>query len=140
MHMPTAIPNTYPATMPCQAQIRGEDDEEEDEMDGWRGIGTREEDFEEGEGGVEAVFGDVGPGVEAERKPACGDFGPEDDAPVDQRDEDRVADDAAVVEGVQGLEGAWEFVQEGGSTAERVGKCVKGGEGKVEGYAPVAED
>ncbi|TGO50412.1 hypothetical protein BCON_0184g00170 [Botryotinia convoluta] len=104
-----------------------------------RGCGARDTDFEEGEEGVETVFGDVGPGIEGGGEPADGDGNAEDDAPEDDGDEDGVADDGAVVEGVQGLERAGK-AREQGDAAAGVGEGVEGGEEKVEGYAPVAED
>ncbi|TGO24907.1 hypothetical protein BPAE_0092g00260 [Botrytis paeoniae] len=104
-----------------------------------RGSSTRDTDFEEGEEGIETVFGDVGPGVEGGGEPADGYRDPEDDAPEDDGDEDGVADDGAVVEGVQGLEGARKAREERDAAA-RVGEGVQGGEEEVEGYAPVAED
>lgn len=82
---------------------------------------------------------DVGPGVEADGEPARGDAGAEDDAPVDDGDEERVADDAAVVQGVQGLQGPGKSCEERRAVAG-VGEGVEGGEEEVEGYAPVAED
>ncbi|TGO59960.1 hypothetical protein BOTNAR_0153g00140 [Botryotinia narcissicola] len=95
-----------------QTQITGQDDDEPEEVHPRRGGGARDADFEEGEEGVEAVFGDVGPGVEGGGEPADGDRDPEDDAPEDDGDEDGVADDGAVVEGVQGLERAWKAREE----------------------------
>ncbi|TEY58710.1 hypothetical protein BOTCAL_0202g00130 [Botryotinia calthae] len=84
----------------CQSQIASQDDDEPEEMKPGRGRGTRNADFEEGEERVETVFGNVGPRVEGGREPADGDGDPEDDAPEYDGDEDGVADDGAVVEGV----------------------------------------
>ncbi|KAF5871946.1 uncharacterized protein Bfra_008972 [Botrytis fragariae] len=88
-----------------------------------RGRSTRNTDFEEGEKGIETVFGDVGPGVEGGGKPAYGDRDTEYDAPENDGDEDGVADDGAVVEGVQGLEGARK-AREQRDAAARVGEGV----------------
>ncbi|THV45434.1 hypothetical protein BGAL_0490g00090 [Botrytis galanthina] len=122
-----------------QAQVTNEDDDEPEEVDPGRGGGARDTDFEEGEEGIETVFGDVGPGVEGGGEPADGDRDPEDDAPENDGDEDGVADDGAVVEGVQGLEGARKAREERGAAA-RVREGMQGCEEEVEGYAPVAED
>ncbi|KAM0139602.1 hypothetical protein ACHAPC_008803 [Botrytis cinerea] len=95
--------------MPCCATFgfkNDQDDDEPEEMKPGRGRGARDANFEEGEERVEPVFGNVGPGVEGGGEPADGDRDPEDDAPEYDGDEDGVADDGAVVEGVQGLEGA----------------------------------
>ena len=48
----------------CEAEIGCEDDDEEEEVDPGRGIDSREEEFEEGEGGIETVLGEVGPQCE----------------------------------------------------------------------------
>ncbi|TGO36568.1 hypothetical protein BHYA_0121g00290 [Botrytis hyacinthi] len=116
-----------------QTQVTSEDDDEPEEVHPRWGGGARDTDFEEGEEGIESVFGDVGPGVEGGGEPADGDRDPEDDAPEDDGDEDGVADDGAVVEGVQGLEGARKAREQGNAAA-------RGREEEVEGYAPVAED
>ncbi|RAL68247.1 hypothetical protein DID88_008948 [Monilinia fructigena] len=101
------------------AQVARQDNQEPAQMHKGRGMGAREQDFHEREEGVEAVFGDVGPGVEADGEPAGGDAGAEDDAPVDDGDEERVADYAAVVQGVEGLEGPGKFGEEGCAVAGR---------------------
>lgn len=69
-------------------------------MDPRRRIGAREEDFEQGKGGVEPVLGDVEPGGEAVGEPADGDAGAEDDAPVDDGDKEGVGGDGGVEEGM----------------------------------------
>ena len=49
----------------CETAVTGEDDDEPEEVDPWRGVDACEEEFEEREGGIEAVFRDVGPEREA---------------------------------------------------------------------------
>ncbi|TGO66042.1 hypothetical protein BELL_0982g00030 [Botrytis elliptica] len=122
-----------------ETQVAGQNGNEPEEMNPRRRRGARDADFEEGEEGVEPVFGNVGPGVEGGGEPADGDRHPEDDAPENDGHQDGVADDAAVVEGVQGLEGARKAREEWGAAA-CVAEGVEGGEEEVEGYAPVAED
>ncbi|QSZ37486.1 hypothetical protein DSL72_008584 [Monilinia vaccinii-corymbosi] len=122
-----------------QTQVGGQDQQQPAQVHPGRGQGARHAHLHEGKERVEAVLGDVGPGVEARGEPARRHSRPEDDAPVDDRHEERVADDGAVEQGVQGLEGPRKAREERGSVPG-VGECVEGGEEEVEGYAPVAEN
>lgn len=85
------------------------------------------------------MFGDIGPCCKGGWEPTCRHDAAEYNAPVHDCYEEGVADYCAVEEGMQGLEGAGEAGEEGCSGV-RVGEGVEGGEGEVEGYAPVAED
>ncbi len=73
-------------------------------MDPRRGVDAREDDFEQGEGGVEAVLRDVGPEGEGGAEVRV------EDCPVDDCDEEGVGGYGAPEEVVEGLKGAREAV------------------------------
>jgi len=117
-----------------ETEIRTEDDNQEWEMHPRRRIYSREDDFEEGECGVEGMFADIGPPVEVRVK------GVKEDCPENNCDKDGEGCYRGVVEVVKGLEGSWETVEEGRSTLACVGGGVDCGDEEVECDTPVAED
>ncbi|ESZ96960.1 hypothetical protein SBOR_2642 [Sclerotinia borealis F-4128] len=94
---------------------------------------TRNDDFKKREKRVQPVFRDVGPSGKGGGEPTHGDRGAEDNAPVHDGYEERVADDGAVVEGMEGLQGTGKFIEEGCSAVEGIAEGVERGEEKIEG-------
>lgn len=119
-----------------EGQVQREHEDDPPGVDPGRGRGARDDDLEEGEGGVEGVLGGVGEGLEGGGEPHAR----VDDAPVDGGDDEGVGGDGGVVEGVQGLQRAGELLEHGGGAGARVGQGVEGRDEVVEGQPPVGED
>lgn len=84
-----------------ESEVEGEHHDQPEHVDEGARVGARDDDLEEGEEAVHGVHGDVAPGTEGRREPPG--QGAVDEAPVDGRDQERVAGDGAVEEGVQRL-------------------------------------
>lgn len=119
-----------------EREVEGQNYDEPEHVNEGARVSAGDDDLEEGEEAVHAVHGDVAPGAEGVREPTR--EGAIDEAPVNNGDEEGVAGDGAVVEGVQGLEGARPLVQQGDVPA-RVGEGVDRGHQEVEGQAPVRQ-
>lgn len=104
-----------------QRQVEGEDEDDPPGVDPQGYGGTGDDDLEEGEDAVEAMLGGVAKGIKLVLEPGAR----VDEPPVDGGDDERVDDDGGVVEGVEGLEGSWEAVEEGRARPS-VGKRVDG--------------
>lgn len=98
--------------------------------------GARNDDFKKRKDAVERVFGGVAPRVVGDGEPHARVNQP----PVDGCDDKRVGGDGGVEEGVEGLEGARETVDQKGSAGACVGEGVEGGGEVVKGEPPVGED
>ncbi|RCI07976.1 hypothetical protein L249_7819, partial [Ophiocordyceps polyrhachis-furcata BCC 54312] len=76
-------------------KVSEEADSEPQKMKPWQGAGARDDDFKEGEDGVESVLAQVSPGVESR-----GEAGAEENGPVGESDDEGEDDDGGVEEGV----------------------------------------
>lgn len=83
-----------------QAQVARHNGNQPQRMNGRRGLCPRNDDLEEGKEAVQTVLTDIGPQVKRRLVAVAG----EQDPPVDDGDEERIADDGGVEERVQRLQ------------------------------------